>query len=96
MIAHELAQQLPLLVEGTKDAVRKIALMVGDTTPYEPGAEPAGYTPPVSVEREEPVLQNVNYIGTVPYLIAAWQHTDELLRQAMARIAALEQKLPLT
>jgi len=96
MIAHELAQELPLLVEGTKDAVRKVARLEGDTTPYEPGTEPAGYTPPVSVEHDEPVLQNVNYIGAVPYLIAAWKHSDELLQQALARIAALEQKLLLS
>lgn len=92
MLAHELAQALPLLVEGAKDAVRKVTRLEGDTTPYEAGTEPAGYTPPHAVEHEEPVLQNVNYIGAVPYLIAAWKHTDERLQQALARIAALEQR----
>ncbi|MBT2116421.1 hypothetical protein KK141_13910 [Dyella sp. LX-66] len=92
MIAHELAQPFPLLVQGTKNAVHKVVRLEGDTTPYEPGTEPAGYAPPTAVEREEPVLQNVNYIGAVPYLIAAWKHTDDLLQQAIARIAALEQR----
>lgn len=93
MIAHELAEHLPLLVEGDKDAVRRAIRLEGDATPYEPGMEPADYIPPTTVEYDEPVLQNVNYVGAIPYLIAAWQHTDDLLKQATARIARLEQKL---
>ena len=42
---------------------------------------------------DEPVLQNVNYIGPAPCLIAAWKHKDSLLERAMARIAELERKL---
>lgn len=92
VIAHELAESFPLLVEGAKDAVRRSVRLEGDTTPYEPGTEPAGYTPPTQVAYDEPLLQNVNYVGLLPYVIAAWKHTDELLQQAMARIAALEQR----
>ncbi|MGO4701706.1 tail fiber domain-containing protein [Dyella sp. 2RAB6] len=92
MIAHELAQSFPLLVEGNKDAVRRSVRLKGDTTPYMPGTEPAGYKPPTQVAYEEPALQNVNYVGLVPYVIAAWKHTDDLLQEAMARIAALEQR----
>ncbi|GAA0690912.1 tail fiber domain-containing protein [Dyella marensis] len=91
MIAHELAQSFPLLVEGAKDAVRRSVRLEGDTTPYMPGTEPVDYKPPTQVEYDEPALQNVNYVGLVPYLIAAWKHTDDLLQQAIARITALEQ-----
>jgi hypothetical protein len=93
VIAHELAEHLPLLVEGTKDAVRKSVRLEGDTTPYEPGTEPEDHVSPTAVEYDEPVLQNVNYIGMIPYLVAAWKHTDSLLDQAEARIAKLEQML---
>ena len=37
MIAHELAESLPLLVKGQKDAVKNSTRMVVDTTPYMPG-----------------------------------------------------------
>lgn len=86
VIAHELEAQFPLLVEGTKDAVNKTQVWDGDLTPYEPGTEPADYVPPVRVKRDEPVLQNVNYIGLVPYLIAAWQASD-------ARVTALQKQV---
>ena len=91
MIAHELAESFPLLVEGAKDAVRRSVRLEGDTTPYEPGTEPADYEPPAQVEYNEPALQSVNYVGLLPYVVAAWKHTDELLQDALARIAALEQ-----
>ncbi len=39
------------------------------------------------------MLQNVNYVGPTPCLIAAWKHKDSLLERAMARIAELERKL---
>jgi len=92
VIAHELAEPFPLLVEGVKDAVRRSVRLEGDTTPYEPGTEPVGYKPPTQVAYDEPVLQNVNYVGLLPYVIAAWKHTDDLLQRAMARIAVLEQR----
>lgn len=86
VIAHELQALFPLLVDGVKDAVNTTQVWEGDLTPYEPGTEPHDYVPPIRVKRDEPVLQNVNYIGLIPYLIAAWQASD-------ARVAALEKQI---
>lgn len=90
VIAHELAAQFPLLVDGTKDATNTVQVWEGDLTPYLPGTEPADYVPPVQAKRTEPVLQNVNYIGLVPYLIAAWQASDARANALQQRIEALE------
>jgi hypothetical protein len=92
VIAHELEAQFPLLVEGTKDAVNTSQVWEGDLTPYEPGTEPADYVPPVRVKRDEPVLQNVNYIGLIPYLIAAWQASDERISTLQKQVEALLSK----
>lgn len=59
------------------------ACLRGDTTPYPPGEEPAGYKPPTPYPVEVPKLQNVDYIEMVPYLHAGWQEHDQ-------RIASLE------
>lgn len=83
-IAHQLQEAgFGVVVKGEKDATRIEKVLVGDTTPYAPGTEPEGYEPPELVDREVPVLQNVDYIGMAPYLHAGWHHHD-------ARITALE------
>ncbi|WP_266156479.1 tail fiber domain-containing protein [Dyella silvatica] len=95
VIAHELAERFPLLVDGVKDAVRKSTRTEGDQTPYLPGTEPENYVPPKAIDCEEPLLQNVNYVGLVTYLIGAWQHSDAQLHQLQTRISELEAKLSL-
>ncbi|GAA0911018.1 hypothetical protein GCM10009552_23870 [Rothia nasimurium] len=89
LFAHELQAQFPLLVDGEKDAVQTEMVWVGDTTPYLPGMEPSDYTPPHQESRQMPLLQNVNYVGLVPYLIAGWQHSDQRLGALEAEIGAL-------
>lgn len=96
-IAHELAENFPLLVEGEKDAVRLDDVLVGDTTPYAPGEAPLGWKAPSMDKQEVPLLQNVNYIGLVPYLCAGWQQSDSRIRSleeqlacALTRISRLE------
>lgn len=97
-IAHELQQNFPLVVDGEKDATRAELVTVGDTTPYLPGREPAGWRAPRVEHRNVPELQNVNYIGLIPYLCAGWKHLDRRiqdlersLESAMKRIAAMDE-----
>ncbi|CAE6879918.1 tail fiber domain-containing protein [Paraburkholderia domus] len=75
-IAHELQAQLPLLVTGTKDAV-KPAMLDLSAGPAKPGKMVAD-------------LQSVNYVGGVPYLFAAMRALKSQLDQAVSRIAELE------
>lgn len=83
-IAHKLQEAgFGVVVKGLKDATRIEKVLVGDTTPYAPGTEPEGYEPPELVDREMPVLQNVDYIGMAPFLHAGWRSHD-------SRIASLE------
>lgn len=92
-IAHELKSNFPLLVDGEKDATRIEERMVGDTTPYFPGEEPNGYIPPHIEMVEVPVLQNVNYIGMIPYLTAGWQHSDTRISELETKNAELASRI---
>ena len=85
-IAHELQENFPLVVDGEKDATRVEPVVTGDATPYQAGQEPESWSAPQVESRNVPELQNVNYIGLVPYLCAGWQQLDR-------RIQDLEQKL---
>ncbi|WP_367345747.1 tail fiber domain-containing protein [Stenotrophomonas bentonitica] len=96
-IAHEFQENFPLLVHGQKDETQEIEVAVGDTRPFPPGEEPEDYVPPTMEKRTVPKLQNVNYAGSAPYLMAAWQEHDgrierleAALSAALDRIAALE------
>lgn len=104
VFAHEFQEAFPLLVHGSKDETEEVSVLEGDTTPYEPGTEPDGYVPPFSVNKVVPKLQNVNYAGATPYLMAAWQEHDNRIERletaldsaqaaltaALDRIAVLE------
>lgn len=85
-IAHEEADAFPLLVVGEKDEMEEVEVAVGDTTPYAPGTEPDGYSPPTREIRKTPKLQSVDYVAKVVYLTAGWHEHD-------SRIAALEATL---
>lgn len=92
-IAHELQENFPLLIEGEKDATREEEYLVGDTTPYFPGMEPPGYVPPHYETRTSDVLQNVNYIGMIPYLTAGWKHSDSMITELQIAIAELRSEI---
>ncbi|MEX3630500.1 MAG: tail fiber domain-containing protein [Burkholderia sp.] len=70
-IAHELQDSFPLLVKGKKDAMKATQPDLSEGPPTSP--------------LEVPDLQSVNYIGMVPYLVAA-------LSAAVRRIEQLERK----
>lgn len=92
-IAHEVQEQFPLLVKGTKDAVKTELQVVGDLTPHREGEEPEGYVAPVEREVTVPDLQSVNYIGMVPYLTASIQALNSKLEERDALIAKLVKRV---
>ena len=89
-IAHEIQEVFPLLVKGEKDAVKTVDVVEGDKTPYKPGTEPEGYIPPVTVQKEVPDLQSVNYIGMVPYMVAAMQEMKRQIDELKAELESLK------
>jgi hypothetical protein len=89
-IAHEIQEVFPLLVTGEKDATKIEKQLIGDKTPHRPGEEPEGYVAPVEQDVVVPDLQSVNYIGMVPYLVAAMQEMKRELDEMKAELATLK------
>jgi hypothetical protein len=77
-IAHELQEEFPLSVHGTKDAI-KDELATSLSGPQRP-------------PKKIPDLQSVDYTSQIPYQTASIQYLYTQLQAALARIDALEAK----